>query len=298
MKLLATGLTALLAVGVVDLASAACPAGGGNDETSENYTAGGGNWAVAAATPGTVAGGLVSNDLLITELAFTNNNQEFVEIYNPTAAPINLDNYYLSDDQFATGPTGYWRVVLGGGYAIGTTVDFNAKWPANTFIQPGQVMVIYMGAAAGAAFALGTADYEVASSTATPDMIAIGNVPSPANGLVTNGGEMVMLYKWDGACDLVCDVDYIAWGTTVSLSTRNDKTGISIDGIDGDAVPSAYFNDTPIATQGAGQSHTGGNSIQRVAVGSHAANGNGCLALVVPTKPSTWSNIKSHYNNR
>jgi hypothetical protein len=294
MKVLATGLACLLAIGTANVAfGAACPPYGGRDETSESFTAAGLNWAVATATPGTVAAGLVSDDLLITELSFTNNNQEFVEVYNPTATPISLNEYYLSDDQFATGPTGYWRVVNGGGYLIGTTTDFNVKWPANTTILPGQVMVIYMGAAAGAPFALGTADYEVASSTATTDMVPVGNVPSPSNGLVTNGGEMVMLYRWDGICDLVCDVDYIAWGSTVSLSTRNDKTGISIDGIDADGTPSSYLADTPIATQGAGQSHGAGNSIQRVRVGTHAANGNGCLQIVVPALPTTWSNIKN-----
>ena len=96
MKTVATTLAALLIVGLAGGASAVCPPGGGNDETSENYTAAGGNWVVGTYTPGTVAGGLSSSDLLITELAFTANNQEFVEIYNPTGNTISLDQYYLS----------------------------------------------------------------------------------------------------------------------------------------------------------------------------------------------------------
>lgn len=320
MKVLATGMAALLAIGTANLAfGAACPPFGGDDQTSENFSAAGGNWVTGLPTPGTVAGGLVSNDLLITEYAYTGNSQEFVEIYNPTATPITLDEYYLSDDAF-TGPIGYWRIVLGGGYSIGTSADFNVKFPAGTVIMPGQALVIYMGCATtGSAgvppyqpipFGFGTPDFEICdNSPAVPNMVAIGNIPggtvapgSGWNGLMTNGsttnGEMAMLYRWDGVCDLVCDVDYVGWGAIAvpTVSHRIDKTGISIDGIDADASPSTYLPDTAIASQSPGQTHATGSTVQRVAVGFHAANGNGCLQIVVPTLPSTWSNIKSLYN--
>lgn len=297
------GVTLLLAAA----AHAACPPGGGNNETSENFSAAGGNWAVAAMTPGAVAGGLfgASNDLLITELSYTANNQEFVEIYNPTSQTISLDGYYISDDAFATGPTGYWRIVLGAGYAIGTTTDFNSTFPPGSTIASGATKVIYMGAATAGVMPAApiVADYEVGSANAgIPDMISYGSVPSIANGLLTNGsatnGEPLMLYKWDGACDLVCDVDYVGWGNIAAptASHRMDKTGISIDGPDGDAIASAYLADTAIAAQSLGQTHTTGNSIQRVGVGIHGANGNGCAILVVPVQTTTWGNIKALYH--
>jgi hypothetical protein len=300
MKRLATALVCATLFGVSNVA-AVCPPGGGNDETSENFSAAGGIWrTITAATPGTVPGGLSSSDLLITELAYTGNNQEFVEIYNPTSNAINLDQYYLSDDVFVGPPlVGYWRIVLGGAYTIGTTTDFNVKFPAGTSIAAGQVMVIYMGAVSPPApFALGTPDFEIVNATgaAVPDMVAIGNTPGGAspNGLVTNGGESVMLYKWDGICDLVCDVDYFAWATA-SASARMDKTGVSIDGIDADAVASSYLADTAFGSQSLGQTHAAGGSIERIAVGLHNVNGNGCMIIVVPTINTTWSSIKSQY---
>lgn len=307
-----TLLTAGLVIGISVAAWATCPPGGGDNETSENFSAAGGNWVVGVPTPGTVAAGLVSNDLLLTEYAYTGNAQEFCEIYNPTSATIGLDNYYLSDDAF-TGPIGYWRIVLGAGYTIGTTADFNVKFPAGTVINPGQAIVIYMGAATSGTplftplpFGFGTPDFEIVNNSAgVPDMIAIGNTPGGAgpsswNGLMTNGsatnGEPLMLYKWDGACDLVCDVDYVGWGNIAAptVSHRIDKTGISIDGIDADAIASSYLPDSPIAGQ-LGMTHTAGNSVQRVGNGAQATGGNGCLLVVVPVETTTWGNIKALY---
>lgn len=301
MKNVAIAAVVLLCIGAALPAAAVCPPGGGYDETSEDFSAAAGNWIVATATPGTVGGTLWAEDLLITEVSYTANNQEFVEIYNPTNRTISLDNYYLSDDANATGPTGYWRVVLGMLYTISTTVDFNVTFPAGLTIASGQAIVIYMGAANGAAFAWGNADFEVASSTAVPDMVPVGNVPSPSNGLLTNGsatnGEMVILYRWDGVCDLVCDVAYVGWGnmTAPTASHRVDKTGISMDGVDEDAIASTYYADTPVLSQSLGQVHAAGSSLQRVGIGAQALNGNGCHILAVPAAPATWGGIKTLY---
>jgi hypothetical protein len=55
-------------------------------------------------------------------------------------------------------------------------------------------------------------------------------------GFLTNGGEDLVLYKWDGASATVQDVDYFVWGT--SPSYLSDKSGVP-----------GYQNDTPIASQ-------------------------------------------------
>jgi hypothetical protein len=65
-------------------------------------------------------------------------------------------------------------------------------------------------------------------------------------GDLSKAGEAVAIYKWYGNSDLICDCDYVLWG---DKSNYVDKTGVSIDGIDTDDVPSDYSNDTPVANQ-------------------------------------------------
>ncbi len=82
-------------------------------------------------------------------------------------------------------------------------------------------------------------------------------------GGLTNGGEVVVLYHWDGATDLVQDLDYAVWGDKVEAV---DKTGVAIDGPDPDSTTTTYFNDTAIASQDVTSiaSHLIGESYTRV----------------------------------
>jgi uncharacterized repeat protein (TIGR01451 family) len=83
-------------------------------------------------------------------------------------------------------------------------------------------------------------------------------------GGLTNAGEVVILYYWDGQTDLVTDLDYVLWG---DKDEAVDKTGVSIDGPDADGTTSSYLADTAISAQdivGTGSDpHTSGNSAQR-----------------------------------
>jgi MYXO-CTERM domain-containing protein len=85
----------------------------------------------------------------------------------------------------------------------------------------------------------------------------------------------VVLFYWDGIADLVKDSDYVYYGAT-GANTAVDKTGASADGPDGDAIATAYANDTadaagrhaPVATSETcradfaetGQTSTGGGN--------------------------------------
>ncbi|MBV7329305.1 hypothetical protein KFU94_13855 [Chloroflexi bacterium TSY] len=81
-------------------------------------------------------------------------------------------------------------------------------------------------------------------------------------GGLSNGGEVVILYTWDGASDLVQDLDYAVWGDKAEAV---DKTGVAIDGPDADSATSTYLSDTAISSQDviAGDAHLFGNSWQR-----------------------------------
>ena len=50
--------------------------------------------------------------------------------------------------------------------------------------------------------------------------------------LSESSGEVVILYTWDGASDLVQDIDYAVWGDKVE---GVDKSGVGVDGPDADA---------------------------------------------------------------
>ncbi len=82
-------------------------------------------------------------------------------------------------------------------------------------------------------------------------------------GGLTNDGEVVVLYFWNGSSDLVTDLDYAVYGDKAEAV---DKTGVSIDGPDVGILTDSYLDDTAIASQDSlstGQPHDYGESIQR-----------------------------------
>ena len=82
-------------------------------------------------------------------------------------------------------------------------------------------------------------------------------------GGLTNGGEFTVLYWWNGLTDLVTDIDYAVWG---DQDEAVDKTGVSIDGPDADALPTAYLADTDIPGQDviSAGAHDFGDSFSRI----------------------------------
>jgi hypothetical protein len=204
--------------------------------------------------------------LLFTEFAVTPTDAEFVEIYNPTGAVVDLSDYYISDYVLGNDATqNYWhfpdRALVP---AAGFDTDFLARFPAGSSIQPGQTILVALhddGAFSDAWAAGGGArpDFEFAhdgTADGVGDMIDPGpaTIGQPliqgAAGL-SNGTEAVVLFRWDGQSDLVQDVDIVQWqapgGTSNTLFVN--KSGAPVDGPDADATPSTYLPDTPPASQ-------------------------------------------------
>lgn len=219
--------------------------------------------------------------LLITEFVVTPTAGEFIEIYNPTLATIDLSRYYLTDD-VTNNNNDYVNVVNGAGALSVANFDFLVKFPEGASIAPGGVKTV---AFSGAGFILSygsAADYEILRDDAgTPDMDAIAVT---SNAGLTNGSESIVLFHWDGVSDLVQDVDYVVWGAG-AISAAVDKSGLAIDGPDADSEASFYKDDTPIANQtvvnadndGSSQPHTSGASAARNApeTGETLTGGNG-----------------------
>lgn len=207
--------------------------------------------------------------LLLTEIVVTPTDGEFVEIHNPTGAPVDLSDVYLTDATFAGGSTYYYNVVTGANAGGGDYADFHARFPAGATIDPGAYQTIAMTGSDAFFTTYGVLPtYELYEDGSAPDGVpdmreALSGSINNQGGL-SNDGEVVILYYWDGQTDLVTDLDYALWGDKAEAV---DKTGVSIDGPDADTTASAYLADTAISAQntigGGGAPHGVGNSAQR-----------------------------------
>nr|MDJ0925814.1 ExeM/NucH family extracellular endonuclease [Acidimicrobiia bacterium] len=234
----------------------------GNDETSEN-----GSTTWIAQTPTPSGEKLDADHLLLSEFLVdpAADVGEFVEIYNPTAATIDLSNVYLTDATFAPGGTFYYEIVEGGGGGGGFG-DFHARFPAGASIDPGVYQTVALSGGDDFFAAHGVDPtyelYEDMTADSIPNMLeATAGSIDGQGGL--SSGEVVVLYYWDGATDLVMDLDYVVFG---DKNEAVDKTGVAIDGPDGDTDTSSYLPDTSVASQDAvapDQVHTAGLSWQR-----------------------------------
>lgn len=205
--------------------------------------------------------------LLLTEVVLAPTAGELIEIVNPTSATVDLSTYYLSD------APNYFRLPAGVAAATVDSADFIVKFPAGATIAPGAVVTVAIDTAANftTTYPTITPTYSIASATMTI-------VSSTAGSTLTNAGEPIVLFQWDGASDRVTDVDIMIAGTPSAANVLVNKSGIAIDGPDADSAATAYLTDAfTLPSQSAPAS---GRSTKRVALESdtneiHAGAGNG-----------------------
>ncbi|HVV88610.1 MAG TPA: DUF4215 domain-containing protein [Kofleriaceae bacterium] len=214
--------------------------------------------------------------LLLTEVK-TTGGDEFVEIYNPTALPVDLSNYYLSD------VNNYFLVpAVAAGMAQPTldVTDFLQRFPAGSTILPHGVVVVASDAVMFQSVYGVPPNYTLEELGNSVAMVKVWNPTGTPNVGLTNAGEMVALFYWDGVSDNVKDVDLVNAGNAPSAAnTFIAKT--ATDGPDADAIATPYAVDMPnpvfdmetdtsgtatsykrIAFEGANESHAGtGNGI-------------------------------------
>lgn len=224
--------------------------------------------AVLGLSAATAANG-ASAPLLLTEISVTPTSAEYIEIHNPNAVPVDLSDVYLSDATFQPFAVYYYNIVTGDRVATGggDFGDFTARFPDGASIPAGAYQVVALSGSDAFVAAHGSApDYELFEDGAGPDSIpdmreAIGGSIND-QGTLNDGREIVVLFAWDGASDLVVDLDYVIWG---DQDAAVDKTGVSRDGPDGDSNTSTYLPDTPVSNQQviATGAHPDGQSFQR-----------------------------------
>lgn len=216
------------------------------------------------------------NHLLISEFCVTPTEGEFIEIYNGTGSTVILENYFLYDATYYTDPHDDYINVVDDSYSSFGS-DFLCQFPSGASIANGQYLVVAMDGAAFNTEYGSDADFELkGTSGSVPDMLETQSGSIGASAGLTNGGEVVLLFYWDGTSDLVQDVDYVDYeaGSTGSAGGNIeaiDKTGVTKDGPDGDAVASAYLPDTAIASQIPAVTHSGGESVARSSVTTEAS---------------------------
>lgn len=199
--------------------------------------------------------------LLITEVVVGPTEAEFIEIHNPTAAAIDLSNYYLSDFHDYACLLGRTCAITGRTAPTSiATSDFVARFPAGATLAPGGYLVVTTTSPERFATIAGgrCPTYYLPASGLAGDggavplgpctgAVAMRGAPTTANTVgssagLTNGGELAILFRWDGTSNLVEDVDYTFWGAASSSNLQVDKSGTS-------AMGSPYRTDTPAAMQ-------------------------------------------------
>jgi hypothetical protein len=187
-----------------------------------------------------------TSHLIISEVVVTPTDAEFVEIYNPTNVTVDLSDVYLAD--FST----YYLVT--NATANPGASDFYAKFPNGSSIVAGGFVTVSMQSATEfqAAHAV-LPDFDLdANDGGAPEMI--GDYTGSTG--LTNGGEVLVLFRWDGNTDLVTDIDYVGWGSPSVTTASVDKSGQVV-------LISTYLNETPINVQSYASAPGNGSSIHR-----------------------------------
>lgn len=195
--------------------------------------------------------GLTGPALLLTEVVLAPSTSEFVEIFNPGAAAVDLSSYFLSDNGT------YFRLPAGAQTL--DTADFIARFPAGASIPSHGLITVALDTAASFTSAYGVAPTYALSGGAMITVAANG-IPS-----LTNTGELIVLFQWDGTSDLVKDADMVLVGAPTASNGLVDKTAIALDGPDPGSATSTYAADARTLV-GQGSTPAAGKSTKRIAL--------------------------------
>ena len=220
-------------------------------------------------TPITIGNAMppAADHLLLTEIVWSSgtttvNGASFIEVHNPTPNSVDISTYYLTDANQSTISGGYQDLpgLPGNGSDLGLAndlFDFVIRFPAGSTLASGATVTVAMDGAGYAAAYGKDADYCLDGQTGTTQQMDVfqyatrtfAPTPPAAGTSVWHWtGEKIALFTWDGASDLVQDVDIVQVEGIIAAG-KTDKTGISIDGPDADTAPSTYQADTPAAQQ-------------------------------------------------
>ncbi|MBT3252674.1 MAG: hypothetical protein HN995_02045 [Candidatus Marinimicrobia bacterium] len=191
--------------------------------------------------------------LLINEVVLQPSAGEYILISNPTAAAINLSDYYLTDATDKTNGKFYYNLPSGADYWSSSSTDFIARFP-DTSIAAGGSLILSMAR---------NSDFETTYGS-SPDLSLKDDMLDAETGTSTIGGspnvkldntsESLILFHWDGVSSTVEDVEYLVWGT--------DSTTASAHTLDKSLI-AGYAADTPVENQSFMTTHLDGSKLIR-----------------------------------
>ena len=221
-------------------------------------------------------GAAAPQHLLLTEIALAGTGAEFIEIENPAPQPVDLSRYYVSDNgNYFKLPAGTPAISQG---------DFIAQFPTGSMLPAGAVITIATGTAASFNTAYGVMPtYSIADATLT--ITTSSGTPS-----LTDGGEIVVLFEWDGTSTLVKDVDLILAGAPTAINGLVSKNGYATYGVDAETIanqptaPAAGTSTKRIAGESGHETQAGtGNGITGHDETSEATSATWDTAFTAPT---------------
>lgn len=173
-----------------------------------------------------------SSPLLLSEIALAPNAGEMIEIYNSSDQEVDLSTYYLSDSG------SYFLLPAHGSNTNVADTDFIVRFPQNAKIGGHDVIVVAIDT---------PTNFSVMYNRSPSFSLADGTMQSVVmNGVpnLTNGGEPIILFQWDGNSDLVRDVDIMLVGVPAGMANElTNKSGVQQDGPDADMLRSTYALD-------------------------------------------------------
>ena len=164
-----------------------------------------------------------ADHLIFNRVCVNPNEGELIEIYNPTSETIDLSNYYLSDQN------DYYNWVFGNSSNLGSR-DFLIKFPDGSQIQSQESFFITT---------ISNEEFfnyydEMPNISLINTEFEISEIGSSA--ALDNNQEMLILFYWDGSSEIIQDVDYFLWGSTLRAFSKTIDEGY-------------IYNDTSIENQ-------------------------------------------------
>jgi hypothetical protein len=188
-----------------------------------------------------------SSPILLSEVVVTPNAGEMIELVNTSNQPVDLSTYYLSDSG------NYYRVPVDPTHTTVDSTDFIVKFPTGATIAGHTAITVAVDMPANFMTAYGKLpSFSLVDGSMTA--IVVNGTPN-----LTNGGEPIILFQWDGNSDLVHDVDIMLVGAAMGANGLSSKSRLLQDGPDPGSQPSQYAVDAntikpQTATPGNGQS--------------------------------------------
>ena len=207
-----------------------------------------------------------ADHILLTRVVTQPAEAESFSIYNPTASPVNLAQYYICDNKE------YYKIQTVGDMSPSSSIGgFTVQFP-DISISPGDTFHIILNE-----------DYKgFYGEDFVADLVMFGSSDSSLTGSmgfssnkIDEIGELIILFKWDGESNhLIEDVDYFLWSSLDGVSNVVDKTGIV--GIDSYADDTALDNQLyfeTVAGQYYAYSRIGTDEVDEIQTGGNGING-------------------------